>query len=97
MLYEVITGLAWGTVLGAGLHLLVQLPGLRKLSGLRYSFGLGLKDPAVRKVGRLMLPRLFGAAVVQLNFLVRITSYNVCYTKLLRAFARKWLSDITSC
>ena len=67
-----IFGLAWGTVLGAGLHLLVQLPGLRRLPKLRYSFGLGLKDPAVRKVGRLMLPRLFGAAVVQLNFLVSI-------------------------
>lgn len=67
-----IFGLAWGTVLGAGLHLLVQLPGLRKLPNLRYSFGLGLGDPAVRKVGRLMLPRLFGAAVVQLNFLVSI-------------------------
>ncbi|MEJ2759388.1 MAG: murein biosynthesis integral membrane protein MurJ, partial [Anaerolineales bacterium] len=67
-----IFGLAWGTVLGAGLHLLVQIPGLRKLPKLRYSLGLGLKDPAVRKVGRLMLPRLFGAAVVQLNFLVSI-------------------------
>ncbi|MCB2178799.1 murein biosynthesis integral membrane protein MurJ [bacterium] len=67
-----IFGLAWGTVLGAGLHLLVQLPGLRKLPKLRYTPSLGLKDPAVRKVGRLMLPRLFGAAVVQLNFLVSI-------------------------
>ncbi len=67
-----IFGLAWGTILGASMHLLVQIPGLRKLTALRYTPTLGLKNPAVRKVGRLMLPRLFGAAVVQLNFLVSI-------------------------
>jgi putative peptidoglycan lipid II flippase len=67
-----IYGLAWGTILGAGLHLAVQLPGLRRLPGLRYSPSLGLNNPAVRKVGRLMLPRLFGAAVVHVNFLVSI-------------------------
>ena len=67
-----IYGLAWGTILGAVLHLGVQLPGLRKLPGLKYFPSLGLRDPAVRQVGRLMLPRLFGAAVVHLNFLVSI-------------------------
>jgi putative peptidoglycan lipid II flippase len=67
-----IYGLAWGTILGAGLHLAIQLPGLRKLPGLKYSPSFGLNNPAVRQVGRLMLPRLFGAAVVQLNFLVSI-------------------------
>lgn len=68
-----IYGLAWGTILGAGLHLGIQLPGLRKLTGVRYTPSLGLSNPAVRKVGRLMLPRLFGAAVVHLNFLVSIS------------------------
>lgn len=67
-----IYGLAWGTILGAGLHLLVQLPGLRKLPERRYLPTLGLKIPAVREVGRLMAPRLLGVAVVQLNFLVNI-------------------------
>ncbi len=28
-----INGLAWGTILGAGLHLGIQLPGLRKMTG----------------------------------------------------------------
>lgn len=68
-----INGLAWGTILGAGLHLGIQLPGLRKIQGIKYTLSLGLKNPAVRKVGRLMLPRLFGAAVVHLNFLVSIS------------------------
>ncbi|HUF39862.1 MAG TPA: murein biosynthesis integral membrane protein MurJ [Anaerolineales bacterium] len=67
-----IHGLAYGAVLGAGLHLLVQLPGLRGLRGVRYTptFASGL--PAVRKVAALMGPRVFGTAVVQLNFWVNV-------------------------
>ena len=66
-----IYGLAWGVVLGALMHLLIQLPGLRGLQA-HYSPTLGTKDPAVRQVGKLMVPRVFGVAVVQLNFLVNI-------------------------
>jgi putative peptidoglycan lipid II flippase len=66
-----IHGLAWGVVLGAALHLLVQLPALRGL-GVRYFPTLGLDLPAVRQVGRLMAPRVFGVAMVQLHFLVNI-------------------------
>jgi putative peptidoglycan lipid II flippase len=62
-------GLAWGTVLGAALHLLVQLPGLRAQTP-RFTLDLGLDNPAVRQVGRLMAPRLLGAAAVEVNFLV---------------------------
>lgn len=64
-----IHGLAWGTVLGAGLHLAVQLPALSKVSN-QYFATLGLDMPAVGEVGRLMAPRLLGVGVVQLNFLV---------------------------
>jgi len=66
-----ISGLAWGVLLGAALHLSVQLPGLRQVRP-RYAATLGLKDPSVRQVGRLMAPRLFGVAIVQLNFLVNL-------------------------
>jgi putative peptidoglycan lipid II flippase len=66
-----IFGLAWGVVLGAVMHLAVQLPGLRG-RGAHYRLELGLKDPAVRQVGRLMAPRLVGVAFVQLNFLVNV-------------------------
>ncbi|MCC6191763.1 MAG: murein biosynthesis integral membrane protein MurJ [Anaerolineales bacterium] len=65
-----IDGLAWGYVLGAALHLVVQLPGLRRLPGARYTPGLGLGNRHVRAVLRLMAPRLFGVAAVQLNFIV---------------------------
>ncbi|MGH2619228.1 MAG: murein biosynthesis integral membrane protein MurJ, partial [Anaerolineales bacterium] len=66
-----ISGLAWGMLLGAALHLSIQLPGLRRTRP-QYVATLGLKDPSVRQVGRLMAPRLFGVAIVQLNFLVNL-------------------------
>ncbi len=65
-----IYGLAWGYVIGAILHLIVQLPGLLQLKGRHYVPTLGLDNPAVREVARLMAPRLFGVAAVQLNFVV---------------------------
>lgn len=64
-----IYGLAWGVVIGAGLFLLVQLPSLFKLKG-EFSFSLGLGNPDVVRVFQLMGPRVFGAAIVQLNFWV---------------------------
>ncbi|HET7376174.1 MAG TPA: lipid II flippase MurJ, partial [Anaerolineae bacterium] len=64
-----IYGLAIGAVAGAALHLIVQLPGLIK-AGARYSPRLGLRDPGVRQVFRLMAPRVLGLATVQLNFIV---------------------------
>ncbi len=64
-----VVGLAWGAVLGAFLHLAVQVPMFLKLRP-QLSLELGLAVPEVRQVGRLMAPRLLGVAVVQLNFLV---------------------------
>ncbi|MBN1121396.1 MAG: murein biosynthesis integral membrane protein MurJ [Anaerolineae bacterium] len=49
-------GLAWGAVIGALMHLLVQVPGLL-IYRVRWSPGLGWKNPALQKVGILMLPR----------------------------------------
>lgn len=64
-----IYGLAWGVVIGAGLFLLVQVPSLLKLNG-RFSLSFGLGNAHVVKVIQLMGPRVFGAAIVQLNFWV---------------------------
>ena len=66
-----IFGLAWGVIIGAALHLVLQLPLLFKQGG-RYEFSLGLKSPDVREVARLMGPRLLGVAVVQLNFWINV-------------------------
>lgn len=65
-----IRGLAWGYVLGAALHLCVQIPDLLRLEGIKYNFSFGTENPAVKEVGRLMAPRLLGVAAVQLNFVI---------------------------
>lgn len=62
-------GLALGVVVGAMLHLLIQVPGLRRF-GAYYVPVLTVRDPGVREVARLMGPRVLGLAVVQLNLLV---------------------------
>ena len=64
-----IYGLAWGVVIGALFHLLLQFPILIKQRG-KYSLSLGLGNANVGEVIRLMGPRLLGVAVVQLNFWV---------------------------
>jgi putative peptidoglycan lipid II flippase len=61
--------LAWGALMGSALHLLVQLPTLFKLK-FAYQLIFGWKIPQVREVFRLFLPRIFGVAIVQLNFIV---------------------------
>jgi len=66
-----IHGLAWGVIIGAALHLILQLPLLFKQGG-NYTFSLGLKSPNVREVARLMGPRVLGVAVVQLNFWINV-------------------------
>jgi putative peptidoglycan lipid II flippase len=62
---------AMGTVAGALMHLIVQLPALRKLDW-DYAPILGLRLEGVREVGRLMGPRVLGMAVTQLNFWANI-------------------------
>lgn len=61
--------LAAGALIGSLLHLLVQFPDLLKLGG-RFKPMMGLDMPEVREVGKLMAPRVLGAAVVQINFIV---------------------------
>ena len=58
---------AAGVVIGGLLQLALQIPFLWK-EGMRFSFGLSFRDPMVRRVGRLMVPGIFGASVYQINF-----------------------------
>lgn len=62
-------GLAIGVVAGALAHLLVQIPPLLRRRPI-YTATLGLGNPDVREVARLMGPRVLGLAAVQINFLV---------------------------
>jgi len=62
-------GLAWGVVLGAFLHFLIQLPAIFNL-GFKYKFILNFKNSNLRKIGKMMLPRTFSLAIAQINILV---------------------------
>jgi putative peptidoglycan lipid II flippase len=52
-----IFGLAWGAVIGAVLHLLVQVPGLL-IYKIRWRPTLRVQNPALRRVAVLMAPRV---------------------------------------
>lgn len=65
-----VRGLVFGVILGAALHLLIQVPGLIKYQ-FRWSAGFGLHTPEVQKVLRLMGPRLVTIFFIQLIFLIR--------------------------
>ncbi len=62
-------GLAWGVVLGAGLHMLIQLPTVLQL-GFRYQLLFPLRHPGVRQIIKLMVPQTLGLALSQVNLLV---------------------------
>ncbi len=64
-----IYGLAYGVVLGALLHMLVQIWPVHAL-GYRYKFGLNLKDKYVREIGCLMIPRTLTLVMNQVNILI---------------------------
>ncbi|HVO41901.1 MAG TPA: murein biosynthesis integral membrane protein MurJ [Aggregatilineales bacterium] len=62
-------GLAWGAVLGSLLHIGIQVPALIQ-AGLRLRPLPNIRVPGVIEVFLLMGPRVFGSAVVQINFIV---------------------------
>ncbi|MDA1330030.1 MAG: murein biosynthesis integral membrane protein MurJ [Chloroflexi bacterium] len=63
-------GLVYGVVLGSLLHLAIQLPGLRHY-GWRWQATLGLATPGVRKVLRLLGPRVATMLFIHFYFLAR--------------------------
>ena len=70
-----IAGLTWGMVLGAAGYLVIQVPALWRF-GARYTPTLGLEMPGLRRIGRLMVPRLVSLGLVELAdvFFVRLGS-----------------------
>lgn len=62
-------GIAWGAVLGSLMHLGVQVPGLIRYRA-RWMPRLGWRDPALRRVVVLMIPRVLGLGVTTFNTIV---------------------------
>lgn len=64
-----INGLAWGVVLGAFLHFIIQVPSVRRL-GFNYRLFISWRDKNLRKLARMMLPRTMSLAISQVNLVV---------------------------
>ncbi len=64
-----IYGLAWGVVLGAAAHMLIQAPAAWRL-GFRYAPLFDLANKKIRAIGKMMIPRTLGLAVSQINLVV---------------------------
>jgi putative peptidoglycan lipid II flippase len=62
-----IYGLVYGVILGAALHLAIQVPGLLRY-GFRWTPALDWRNERVRQVAGLMGPRLLTVAAIQLIF-----------------------------
>ena len=60
------TSLAVGVLVGGVLQFLIQVPALVR-RGMTFSLGISFAHPAIRDVARLMLPRLFGIGIGQIN------------------------------
>lgn len=60
---------AVGVIMGGVLQLLIQIPFLRA-KGFLFSFTTHLRNPAVKRIGLLLVPQLFGLAVYNLNLIV---------------------------
>lgn len=64
-----IYGLAYGVVLGALMHMLIQISAAI-FSGFKYKFKINFKNSSLRKIGKMMIPRTMSLAIGQINLLV---------------------------
>ena len=80
-----VVALAWGVFIAGVAQLLFQIPFLSRL-GLLPKFSLHGATDGVRKIGRLMLPAIFGSSVVQINIII-----NTMIASFLIAGSISWL------
>ena len=66
---EPIMALAVGVIIGGVLQLVMQFPFLARM-GVKLRVNFHFNHPGIRKIGILMLPAIFGAAVYQINIFV---------------------------
>lgn len=83
-------GLAYGTILGALLHLLIQVPGLL-VRGFQWIPSLDLRAPGVWKAARLMGPRILTVAAIQAIFVTTDNFASGLGAGAITALAYGWL------
>jgi len=64
-----IFGVGMGVILGAFSHMAIQIPAARNC-GFSYKFLFNLRYPALKRIFKLMIPRVFGVAANQINLIV---------------------------
>lgn len=64
-----IFGLAYGVILGALFHLIIQIPSAKN-SGYIYQPLCNFNHPGIKKVFRLMAPRIIGSAAYHINLMI---------------------------
>lgn len=64
-----IWGVGLGVILGAFCHMAIQIIPA-KICGFSYKFLFSFKHPAIKRIFYLMIPRVFGVAVQQINLIV---------------------------
>lgn len=67
--YYGVYGAAIGAVIGSFLHMAIQIPAILQLRA-KWQPRLNLRDPDLREVVRLMIPRAFGLAVANINLVL---------------------------
>ncbi|MGA2096825.1 MAG: murein biosynthesis integral membrane protein MurJ [Candidatus Acidiferrum sp.] len=63
------TAIVVGVLVGGVLQFLVQVP-LLVQKGMKFKFGVSFSHPGIRNVARLMVPRLFGIGIGQINLFI---------------------------
>jgi putative peptidoglycan lipid II flippase len=85
-----IFGLAYGTILGAALHLAIQIPALARFK-FRYTPSLDWRSPGVIKAAALMGPRILTVAAIQTIFVTTDNFASGLGTGAITALAYGWL------
>ncbi len=70
-------GLAWGTLIGGFLQLVIQFPSLRRI-GYRPRLDFNFRDSGVMEVLRTMAPAVVAASAVQVNVMVNTSFATHC-------------------
>jgi len=85
-----IYGLSYGVILGAILHLGIQIPGLIKY-GFKWTPTLDWRNPQVQGVARLIGPRILNVAFFQLVFIATDNFASGLYEGAVSAISYGWL------
>jgi len=80
-----ILGVAMGVILGAFLHMAIQIPSVRNC-GFSYRFLFNFKYPAIKRIFNLMIPRVFGIAAQQINLIIITALASTLFTGAITIF-----------